>query len=246
MAKFTRKDVGWHILTRTLAGNILHNTAAAFGWGLASYREPTRVGTMRAVRELKRRRDMNITPLEAIQLISLVRAAAKLGGCMAEVGVYRGGTARVIRDADASRSLHLFDTFEGMPEPGETDTALHWGQLRKGQLLYPLEDVKNYLGDCDKVHFHKGLYPATGEAVKNERFSFVHADVTLYAGTRGVLEFFYPRLLPGGIIVSHDFVFARGVRQAIEEFFKELPEPVIELEGDQAMVVKLNDDNGPL
>jgi hypothetical protein len=61
----------------------------------------------------------------------------------------------------------------------------------------------------------------------------------IFADAWGVLQFFYPRLLRGGIIVSHDFASARGVREAVEEFFKNLPEPVIELAGDQAMVVKL-------
>ena len=239
MAKLTRKDVGSRVLTRTIAWNILHNMAAALGWGLASYYWPTRVEAMRAVRKLKKRRDMNITPLEAIQLIALVRATVKLGGCMAEVGVYRGGSARVIRAADELRSLHLFDTFEGMPEPASTDTKQLRGGFRGGQFSWSLEDVRNYLADCDKVHFHKGLFPATGEAVKDEKFSFVHSDVDLYSSTRAVLEFFYPRMLRGGIIVSHDFATCRGVREAMEEFFKDLPEPVIELPGDQAMVVKL-------
>jgi hypothetical protein len=73
----------------------------------------------------------------------------------------------------------------------------------------------------------------------NERFSFVHTDVPPYAVTRGALEFFYPRLLPGGIIISHDFATCRGPREAMEEFFKDLPGPVIELSGDQAMAVKV-------
>jgi hypothetical protein len=239
MAKYALKDVGWYIFIRIAIGNILHNAGSALGIGLASYREPTRVGTMRTIRELKRRLDMGITPLEAIQLFTLVRATAKLGGCMAEVGVYQGGSARLIREADTSRTLHLFDTFEGRPDTADIDTSFLWGRLRKGQLAYPLEKVRNHLRDCDKVHFHKGLFPATGEAVKDERFSFVHSDVGLYASTRGVLEFFYPRLLRGGVIVSHDFATCRGARQAIEEFFKDLPEPVIELPGNQAMVVKL-------
>ena len=68
MAAYTRKDVGSYILARTVVGNILHNTAAALGWGLASYRKPARIGTMRTIRELKRRRDMSVSPLEAIQL----------------------------------------------------------------------------------------------------------------------------------------------------------------------------------
>jgi hypothetical protein len=239
VATVTRKDFGWYIFTRAVAWNVLHDAAAALGLGLASYREPTRVGSMRIVRELKRRRDMVITPLEAIQLFSLVRATAKLGGCMAEVGVYQGGSARLIREADASRTLHLFDTFQGLPDTADMDTAVRWGRFRQGQYSCSLEDVRNYLADCDKVCFHPGLFPATGEAIKDEKFSFVHSDVDLYSSTRAVLEFFYPRLLPGGIIISHDFATCRGPHEALEEFFKDLPEPLIELPGDQAMVTKL-------
>ena len=239
MTQLTLDDAGWYLFTRTVAWNIVQNAAAALGWGLTSYRVPTRVGTIRAVRQLKRRLDMGLTPLEAMQLISLVRATAKLGGCMAEVGVYRGGTARLIREADISRSLHLFDTFEGLPELSATDTPIRSGRFHQGRCSYPLENVRKHFGDCESVHFHKGLFPATGEAVKEEVFSFVHSDVDLYSSTWGVLEFFHPRMLRGGIIVSHDFTTARGVREAIEEFFKDLPEPVMELAGDQAMVVKL-------
>ena len=237
--RVSRKDFGLYMVSRIVVWNLLHRSAAALGWGVASYREPTRVATMRTIRQIKRRRDMNITPLEAYQLFSLVRATAKLGGSMAEVGVYRGGSARVIREADASRSLHLFDTFEGLPETEEIDTAVRRVHYRKGQLAYPLEAVKNYLADCDDVYFHPGVFPTTGEDVKNEKFSFVHADVDIYSSTRSVLEFFYPRLLRGGTLISHDYVTSRGPREAIEEFFKDLPEPVIELPGDQAMIVKL-------
>jgi len=239
VTQLTLDDAGKYLFARTVAWNLVQNAAAALGWGITSYRIPTRIGTLRAVRKLNSRLEMSITPLEAVQLISLVRATAKLGGCMAEVGVYRGGTAHLIREADPSRSLHLFDTFEGLPELTASDTPVRSGRFRKGRCAYPLENVRKSLADCEGVHFHKGIFPASGEAVKDERFSFVHADVDLFSSTRSVLEFFYPRMVRGGIIVSHDFATARGVREAMEEFFKDLPEPVIELAGDQAMVGKL-------
>lgn len=61
----------------------------------------------------------------------------------------------------------------------------------------------------------------------------------LYASAYSVLEFFYPRLLPGGIILSHDYHTCTGPRKAFDEFFAGRPEPVIELPGNQAMIVKL-------
>ena len=224
---------------RKTAWNVLHNSAAALGFGIATYRQPERSGVMRAIRNLKRRREMLLTPLEANQLFTLVRATSKLGGAMAEVGVFLGASARLIHDADSTRLLHLFDTFEGLPEPAETDTEIHVGRFLTHEFSCSLDQVKDYLSDCANLHFHCGLFPATGEAVRDERFSFVHSDVDLYASTRSVLEFFYPRMLPGGVILTHDYATAHGPHRAFTEFFKDLPEPLIELPGDQAMVVKL-------
>jgi hypothetical protein len=91
MTQLTPDDAGWYLFTRTAAWNIVQNAAAAaLGWGITSYRVPTRVGAMRAVRELKRRGNAKMTRLEAIQLCLLVRTTARLGGCMAELGVYQG------------------------------------------------------------------------------------------------------------------------------------------------------------
>lgn len=225
--------------TRVLAWNVLHGVAALTGFGLASYRQPGRVGTMGRIRDVKRGRQMLLTYVEANQIFSLVNATAKLGGCMAEVGVFRGASARLIREADSQRPLHLFDTFEGLPTPAETDTGRKMGRFDEGQFSSSLEDVQNYLKEFQGLHFYKGLFPATGDGVKEERFSFVHSDVDLYESTKSVLEFFYPRMIPGGVIISHDFVTCFGPNRAMTEFFRDKPEPLIELPGDQGMIVRL-------
>ncbi|MBV9483041.1 MAG: class I SAM-dependent methyltransferase [Acidobacteria bacterium] len=224
---------------RKAAWNTLHSASSALGFGIATYRQPERLEIMRAIRNLKRSCEMLLTPLEGSQLFALVRSTAKLGGAMAEVGVFRGASARLIRQADGARPLHLFDTFEGLPKPLETDVEIHVGQFEENEFFCSLEAVKQNLESCANVHFHPGLFPATGKAVENDKFSFVHADVDLYASTKSVLEFFYPRMLRGGILLTHDFATAHGPHKAFAEFFERLPEPLIELPGDQAMVVKL-------
>ena len=83
------------------------------------------------------------------------------------------------------------------------------------------------------------FFPDTGAALTDERFSFVHLDVDIYESTIGSLEWFYPRMLRGGIIISHDFMTAAGPRKAFTEFFERLPEPLIELPGNQGMIVKV-------
>src|SRR5260370_31367387 len=92
----------------------------------------------------------------------------------------------------------------------------------------------------DRISLHKGLFPADSSgAVTDERFSFVHLDMDLYEGTLEALGFFWPRMNPGGIILSHDYPAIEGVRRAMDEFFAEHDASFIPLSGQQALAVKI-------
>jgi O-methyltransferase len=67
----------------------------------------------------------------------------------------------------------------------------------------------------------------------------VHLDADLYESTMAGLEFFYPRMPPGAILICHDYLSSEGVNAAFGEFFADKPEPVIELTGYQCLVVKV-------
>ncbi len=164
-----------------------------------------------------------------------VKRTEKVKGDIAEVGVYKGGSAKLICEAKGNKTLHLFDTFEGTPKVDEIDTP----QFYKGQYAALLEDVKNYLKKYKNVYFYKGLFPATAEPVKDKKFSFVNLDVDTYRSTLDCLKFFYSRMNKGGIIISHDYISAPGVRKAFDEFFKDKPEPIIEMSGSQCLIVKV-------
>jgi hypothetical protein len=94
------------------------------------------------------------------------------------------------------------------------------------------------------VHYYPGLFPTTADPLRDRLFSFVHLDADLYESALAALQFFYERLSPGGIVLCHDYPWASGVVKAIEEFFRDKPDPVIELTGYQAMIVKL--ESGPI
>jgi predicted O-methyltransferase YrrM len=99
--------------------------------------------------------------------------------------------------------------------------------------------VREYLNTERNVFFYKGIFPSTSEPVKDRSFSLVNLDVDTYESTKKCLEFFYSRMSPGGIILSHDYITAPGVMKAFDEFFFEKPEPVIETAGSQCLVVKV-------
>jgi predicted O-methyltransferase YrrM len=186
------------------------------------------------LRSARERRAL-LQPTEACQLMLALSAVSEIPGDMAEVGAFRGGSAKLLASVAPQRTLHLFDTFEGLPEPGEKDSRL----FRRGQYRASEAELKDYLDGCN-VRIYKGLFPGTAITLASQSFAFVHLDADLYQSTRDSLEFFYPRMQKGGIILAHDFAQRReGVYRAFQEFFRERPEPVIELTGNQAMIVKL-------
>ena len=186
------------------------------------------------IRKVISETDMLLLQDEAYQVLSCARTTSKTPGEIAEVGVYRGGSARLMCGELGGRNLYLFDTFEGLPQTKEMDS-----RFAAGQYSSSYEKVKDYLSEFPKVHIYKGLFPRTAAPITDRRFSFVHLDVDLYQPTRDALDFFYPRMSPGGMLLIHDFLWAEGVRQAVQEFFASRPECVLELAGAYCGIVKL-------
>jgi O-methyltransferase len=152
---------------------------------------------------------------------------------MAELGVFQGSSAQIICEAKGDRALHLFDTFAGLPQPGEIEKRF----LRRGQFSASLPAVQGLLEGYANVSFHGGVFPHSARGLDGVRFSLVHLDGDLYSSTLAGLEFFFPRMVPGGIIIAHDYSTLPGVEQAFTEFLADRPEAVIELPTTQAMIV---------
>jgi O-methyltransferase len=198
-------------LVHTVAAQLLYLAQFAL---LRFYQD---ADTARLIRSVYAETTCLIQPLEAHLIYSIARMQAQLEGCMAEVGTYKGGTAKLICEAKQGRLFYGFDTFEGLPEPGGTDTSHGQRYFRTGKYAATYDEVKAYLSSFDGVQLVKGVFPATGQCIEAVRFSFVHLDIDLYSGTRGALEFFWPRLVDRGVIAVHDS-HTGGVAQAIREF----------------------------
>jgi O-methyltransferase len=176
-------------------------------------------------------------------LQQLVRQCSHLPGDFAECGVYKGGTAmltlRTLREAGVRGTpLHLFDTFQGMPDEAARDAGRHapgdFGDTS-------LDAVRARLEGLGDVRFHPGLVPATLSEVADRRFALVYLDLDLYQPTLEALRFFYPRLVTGAAILGDDYGFPRykdAAKRAYDEFFADRPEPVIVLKTGQCVVIK--------
>lgn len=222
------------ILPRRVFGRIIIYSIEAKGFVLVSYDDPERKKVIQLIKAIKKETDMLLADNEAYQLFMAVKRTDKIEGDVAEVGVYKGGSAKLICEARRNKSVHLFDTFEGIPKVEDIDKP----KFYRGQYKVSLEEVKKYLADYNNVYFYKGIFPDNVKPQEDKRFSFVHLDVDTYESTSKCLRFFWPRINQGGIIISHDYITALGVRKAFDEFFKEKIEPIVELSGSQCLVVK--------
>lgn len=171
----------------------------------------------------------------------LLRLVADVSGDTAEVGCYRGAMSWLICEANQRSSQrrihHLFDSFEGLSLPGANDGE-HWraGALACGESLVH-SNLSPYAG---QFRSYKGWVPARFGEVADCSFSFVHIDVDLHDPTLDSLDFFYPRLNPGGILVCDDYGFTScpGATLACDRYLADKPEAIVQLPDGGGFLIK--------
>ncbi len=171
-------------------------------------------------------------------LNEFMKLAVDLDGDTAECGVFEGASSYLIcqRTRHTSKQHHVFDSFQGLSEPAEIDG--NWWE--KGKLSASEEIVRQNLREFSHVRYYPGWFPERFHEVAHLKFSFVHIDVDLYQPTKDAVEFFYPRLSVGGVMMFDDYATSTcpGANLAIRTFFGTYPEPIIILTTGQAFVVK--------
>lgn len=166
----------------------------------------------------------------------------KILGDFAELGVFQGETANIIHEMDTTRILHLFDTFEGFDKQDlllENSTEDKFSTSNFSNTS--LEEVKKYIDGNENVHFHPGYFPDSAKNLNETNYAFVHLDADLYKPTLAALNYFYPKLSVGGVIIIHDYNHTwDGLRKAIDEFVQSIPETIVEVADWQGsiMIVK--------
>lgn len=180
------------------------------------------------------------------QLMNLAKSVAHLPGSTAECGVYRGvGSGficQTLHETYTSDCCHFgFDSFEGLPEPVEADRMAngqhHWA---RGKLCSDYTAVQQLLAEFAFARVIKGWIPECFPPANDHQFRLVHIDVDLKEPTVASLEFFYPRMVTGGVFLldDHGFTDCPGARLAAEEFFADKPETIVECPTGQAFIYK--------
>jgi O-methyltransferase len=178
---------------------------------------------------------MRFTLLRRKRLRLLKKAAQKLTvpGAFVELGSWRGGSAATfIQHLGQIRDCWLFDSFEGMPEPTEYDTAGEKHANDYKHLGMPDDDTDTYeicfnlmdniMYPNNRIHIIQGWFEDTFPIYADEidKIAVLHVDCDWYESVKLSLETFYDKVVPGGIVILDDYGHWDGARKAVDEFIE--------------------------
>jgi len=168
--------------------------------------------------------------------------AKQLKGDFVECGVYRGSLAmsnityidfKTLND----RKYYLFDTFCGVDE--EFCTGDEYLRLRDA---YPdcYEFVVNSFKKYPNVVIIKGPVPKTLSQVYIEKVAYLSLDMNCALPELEALKYFWPKLVPGGIVVLDDYGWPTFENQkvAADNFASSVGVKVLSLPNGQGIIIK--------
>ena len=159
--------------------------------------------------------------IESIVAPQQLRAMADLAltappGAIAEVGVYKGGSAAYLYEVaqKQDRELHLFDTFTGTPVSIEG-----LDKHKVNDEFRPPADTELRLRDLLPLAFiYPGVYPGT-HPEDLPPLAFIHVDCDQYDSYKAVIKYMWPLVVPGGMMIFDDYPYLAGAKKAVEEHF---------------------------
>ena len=191
-------------------------------------------------------------------LVNLLRTVNHLEGSIVECGCWKGLSSYLMChflkemnsnfDGDA---YYIIDSFEGLSAPSSEDVINyslidHVGERKgshfkeAGAYSAQMADVKKVLSEFPQINYLQGWIPQCLNDLPNKKFKFVHIDVDLYEPILGALNYFYPKLVTGGMIVCDDYgsLYWPGAQKAVEEFAEKNNLSFISLSSGQAVFIK--------
>lgn len=182
-------------------------------------------------------------------------------GAFVECGVWRGGSMMAIaltllRLGATDRELYLFDTFEGLPEPGQKDLTTFgqsaqglWEQVRlEWQITHKpapgiedtdirnwcyatVEDVQEAMDltgyPSNRIHYVKGMVEDTIPEQSPDAIALLRLDTDWYNSSYHELVYLYPQLSPSGVLVVDDYGWWQGQRDAVDQYIMENRIPIL-------------------
>ncbi len=164
-------------------------------------------------------------------LCEMIERTCRLDGDIADCGVFIGGSTigmgLYMRERGIAKTIYGFDSFEGFDEESAAKDMELGGVKNEDRHLHGFSSTsfEKVVAKVNRYHLQsvklvKGYFSESLPTLSSSvRFCFAHLDVNLYDFYKQCLEFFYYRLVPGGIILLDEYNDppSPGCNKAVDE-----------------------------
>ena len=166
----------------------------------------------------------------------LYKKALKLPGVIIECGVFKGASFtrlaifRELFESSGTRKIIGFDTFNVFPEStyieDKSKLASFIGEAgNKSISKEQLEQVLDNKQCGNMIELIEGdileTVPDYIDKHPELKIALLHLDVDIYEPSKCSLQYFYARLVKGGILILDDYGIFPGATKAIDDFFED-------------------------
>lgn len=162
-----------------------------------------------------------ITPPRLGNLMAYSFLCHELPGVFCEFGVWHGGSLELLARLHPTKKIYGIDGFNGLPKPGIEDVHTE-GDFALTE--YEFGHLSNWFKyNYPNVEIIKGYSPEVFKLLPDDvQFSFVHCDVDLFSSVNDALDYFFPRMVDGGMMLFDDYGYdtTPGATKALLQFDK--------------------------
>jgi hypothetical protein len=139
----------------------------------------------------------------------------------------------------SKKTFYLLDTFEGLEKNQISETESRIGR-HAGGYAPALETVKKVFGKIKNVSIVQGLIPGSLKRVPTKSVAFIHIDMNLALPEIAAAEYFWPRMVAGGVMILDDYGHRPHFPQktAFQKFAKRKGVEILSLPTGQGLLIK--------
>lgn len=223
----------------SLFGRFIKKAVQRFGYDIVPYAQDFDTGMRSLITRVEPFTMTSHARLFALREAIKYIVANRIPGSIVECGVWKGGSMMaaaltLIEQGDLTRDLYLYDTFEGLPAPGERDKTFCGDRQTSAAELVEThgknwcyasyqEVYDNLLSTGyppERLHCVTGRVEETLKQTRPRWIALLRLDTDWYESTKCEMEYLYPLLAGQGVLILDDYGFWQGARDAVDEYMQ--------------------------
>jgi hypothetical protein len=171
-------------------------------------------------------------------------------GVLIECGVHEGAQPmlwiqKLLEYGCTDRDIYLYDTFTGMTEPGKEDYSVpgslmyncpvdvtyhEWEKNQRdthnewcyGSLQLVKDNLYKFPYPKERIHFIQGDVCKTLQdpSYVPDKIALLRMDTDWYESSKAEMDYLYPKVIPGGMVIMDDYFHWNGQRKATDDYLK--------------------------